>query len=115
MPCAGQQDLGRQDPFLKDAPLLQQGGRRAAAGRDNGRQNGHGGFYRRLPARIGKAKAVTATARKIAVLFYNTLRYGMDYVDPGAAYCEERYRQRVLSNLTRRADSMGYVLQPKAG
>ncbi|MFT0171471.1 transposase [Paraburkholderia mimosarum] len=39
-----------------------------------------GGFYRRLSARIGKAKAVTATARKIAVLFYNTLRYGMDYV-----------------------------------
>ena len=31
-----------------------------------------GAFYRRLAARIGKAKAVTATARKIAVLFYNT-------------------------------------------
>ena len=29
-----------------------------------------GAFYRRLSARIGKAKAVTATARKIAVLFY---------------------------------------------
>lgn len=36
-----------------------------------------GAFYRRLSARIGKAKAVTATARKIAVLFYNTLRHGM--------------------------------------
>ena len=53
-----------------------------------------GAFYRRLSARVGKAKAVTATARKIAVLFYNTLRYGMDYVDPGATYYEERYRQR---------------------
>jgi transposase len=73
-----------------------------------------GGFYRRLSARIGKAKAVTATARKIAVLFYNTLRYGMEYVDPGAAYYEERYRQRVLNNLTRRAESLGYVLQAKA-
>jgi transposase len=30
-----------------------------------------GAFYRRLSSRIGKAKAVTATARKIAVLFYN--------------------------------------------
>src|SRR5436305_8665330 len=30
-----------------------------------------GAFYRRLSARIGKAKAITATARKIAVLFYN--------------------------------------------
>jgi transposase len=72
-----------------------------------------GGFYRRLSARIGKAKAVTATARKIAVLFYNTLRYGMEYVDPGAAYYEERYRQRVLNNLTRRAESLGYTLQVK--
>ncbi|WP_173510208.1 DUF2254 family protein [Sinorhizobium psoraleae] len=38
-----------------------------------------GAFYRRLSARVGKAKAVTATARKIAVLFYNTLRHGMEY------------------------------------
>jgi transposase len=52
-----------------------------------------GGFYRRLSACVGKAKAVTATARKIAVLFYNTLRYGIEYVDPGAAYYEEPYRQ----------------------
>jgi transposase len=33
-------------------------------------------FYRRLAARIGKAKAVTATARKIAVLFYNACNTG---------------------------------------
>jgi transposase len=72
-----------------------------------------GAFYRRLAARIGKAKAVTATARKIAVLFYQTLRQGMAYADPGAAYYEERYRQRVLNNLRRRADSLGYVLQQK--
>ena len=72
-----------------------------------------GGFYRRLSARIGKAKAVTATARKVAVLFYNTLRFGIKYVDPGAEYYEERYRQRVLKNLTRRAESLGFVLQAK--
>jgi transposase len=70
-----------------------------------------GAFYRRLSARIGKAKAVTATARKIAVLFYNALRHGMDYTDPGAASYEERYRRRVLTNLQRRAKSLGYVLQ----
>ena len=60
-----------------------------------------GAFYRRLSARIGKAKAITATARKIAVLFYNTLRHGMAYADPGATYYEDRYRQRVLRNLQR--------------
>jgi transposase len=69
-----------------------------------------GAFYRRLSARIGKAKAVTATARKIAVLFYNALRHGMDYV-PGASYYEIRYRERVICNLRRRAKAFGYVLQ----
>lgn len=70
-----------------------------------------GAFYRRLSARIGKAKAVTATARKIAMLFYNALRHGMDYIDPGASFYEERYRRRVLSNIQRRAKSLGFVLQ----
>ncbi len=70
-----------------------------------------GAFYRRLSARIGKSKAVTATARKIAVLFYNTLRYGMSYEDAGASYYEDRYRQRVVDNLRRRAAAFGYTLQ----
>lgn len=70
-----------------------------------------GAFYRRLAARAGKAKAVTATARKLAVLFYNTLRYGQVYQDPGASYYETQYRDRVLKNLRKRAKSLGYELQ----
>lgn len=69
-----------------------------------------GAFFRRLAARVGKAKAVTATARKIAVLFYNTLRYGAAYVDPGVDYYEERFRRRTLDNLRRRADALGFKL-----
>jgi transposase len=69
-----------------------------------------GAFFRRLAARVGKAKAVTATARKIAVLFYNTLRYGAAYVDPGVDYYEERYRRRTVDNLRRRAESLGFKL-----
>jgi len=71
-----------------------------------------GAFYRRLSAHIGKAKAVTATARKIAVQFYNAIRHGMEYVDPGASFYETRYRKRVVDNLRRRAKSFGFVLQP---
>lgn len=71
-----------------------------------------GAFYRRLSARIGKAKAVTATARKIAVLFYNAVRHGMEYVDPGASSYETRYRTRLVENLHRRAKTFGFVLQP---
>ena len=48
------------------------------------------------------------------MLFYNTLRHGMNYTDPGASYYEERYRQRVLTNLQRRAKAIGYVLQEAA-
>jgi transposase len=73
-------------------------------------QTAIGAFYRRLAGRIGKAKAVTATARKLAVLFYNALRFGLAYADPGAAHYEERHRKRVLSNLQRRARQLGYTL-----
>ena len=69
-----------------------------------------GAFYRRLAARAGKAKAVTATARKIAVLFYNALRHGMTYEDPGPSHYEEKYRNRVLGNLKRRAKTFGFDL-----
>jgi transposase len=69
-----------------------------------------GAFYRRLASRIGKAKAVTATARKLAVLFYNSLRFGLRYVDLGQASYEARYQARVLANLTRRAKQLGYAL-----
>ena len=74
-----------------------------------------GAFYRRLASRIGKAKAVTATARKLAMLFYDSLRFGMRYVDPGQASYEERYQTRVLANLTRRAKQLGYVLVKESG
>jgi hypothetical protein len=69
-----------------------------------------GAFFRRLAARVGKAKAVTATARKIATVLYNTLRHGKGYVDPGASYYEEKYRERTLKNLRRRAGALGFTL-----
>lgn len=74
-----------------------------------------GAFYRRLSARIGKAKAVTATARKIAILFYNAMRFGMTYQDPGVDHYEQKYRERVVKGLHRRAAEFGFTLQPAQG
>lgn len=71
-----------------------------------------GAFYRRLAARIGKAKALTATARKIAILFYRAMRFGMSYLDPGANQYEIKYRERVVKQLHRRAANFGFTLQP---
>lgn len=73
-----------------------------------------GAFYRRIAARAGKAKAVTATARKLAVLFYNALRFGMAYTDPGADHYEQQYRERVVHQLHRRARQMGFTITPDA-
>lgn len=73
-------------------------------------QTALGAFYRRLSSRTGKAKAITATARKLAILFYNALRHGLAYVDPGVSYYENRYHERLVKSLERRAASLGFTL-----
>jgi hypothetical protein len=70
-----------------------------------------GVFYRRLAARIGKAKAVTATARKIAMLYYNAMRKGMHYQDSGADLYAQQDQERGIKSLYRRAADFGYPLQ----
>jgi hypothetical protein len=75
-------------------------------------QTALGAFYRRLKARLGPAKALTAMAHKLAKIVYHMLRYGKAYVDRGAAYYEQQYRERVLKNLQRRAKQMGFELVP---
>jgi transposase len=68
-----------------------------------------GAFYRRLAARVGKAKAITATARKLAVLVYRVLSGDLIYNDPGAtAY--QLNRARELKSLRKRAKLLGFEL-----
>lgn len=69
-----------------------------------------GAFYRRLAYRVGKAKAITATARKLAVLVYRLLRGDFRYRDDGAEVYDQRYRTRVIHSLTRRAERLGLTL-----
>jgi len=38
----------------------------------------------------------------------------MAYVDKGANYYEEQYQKKVINNLHRKADALGYTLQKKA-
>ncbi len=73
-----------------------------------------GAYYRRLAARLDKAKAITATAHKLARLIYTMLTKGTEYVDRGQDYYEERYRQRVVHHLHRRAAALGFALTPIA-
>jgi hypothetical protein len=68
-----------------------------------------GAFYRRLAARIGKAKANTATARKRRV-FYNRLYHRTPLRDLSVADYDRAHRQRSIRSIARRARGLGLEL-----
>jgi hypothetical protein len=61
-------------------------------------------------ARMDKPKAVAAAAHKLARLTYTMLTKGEEYTGQGQAYYEERYRERVLRQLSQRANKLGMQL-----
>jgi transposase len=69
-----------------------------------------GAFLRRLAARIGIAKAITATARKLACLIYRMRKYGMAYVDQGERAYQLALQESALRRLHRQARRLGYDL-----
>lgn len=73
-------------------------------------QTALGAFYRRLAARVGKPQAVTATARKLAVLVYHVLKGDFTYKDPGVDGYDAQQRARQLRQLRQRANRFGFTL-----
>lgn len=73
-------------------------------------QTALGAFYRRLAAHIDKPKAITATARKAAILIYRMLKGELIYQDPGPDAYNAQQHQRLLRRLRQRAQHMGYAL-----
>ena len=58
-------------------------------------------------------KAVTVAAHKLARLIYAMLIQGKEYTDQGQDDFEQRYRQRVVASLSRRAQQLGMKLVPE--
>lgn len=73
-----------------------------------------GAFLRRMKARLGSPKAITALAHKLARLIYLLLKHGHEYVEKGVEYYEDIYRKRREASLERKAKEMGYDLVPRA-
>jgi transposase len=65
------------------------------------------GFYRRIKAKRGAQVANVACARKIALLFYNALKYGVQYVEQGLEQYEKKYREQSIQRLTKAAAKFG--------
>jgi transposase len=69
-----------------------------------------GAFYRRLKGRKGPAVANTATARKIAVMYYRAMTQGLEFVEEGVQKYEERHREQNLRRIHKMARQLGFVL-----
>jgi transposase len=73
-----------------------------------------GAQYRRLRAKLGAPKAITAMAHKLARLVYRMLKWGHEYVDKGLQYYEERHRQQQVQLLKKRAAKLGLqIIEPE--
>jgi hypothetical protein len=75
-----------------------------------------GEFYRYQKARMGPRKALTATARKIAILYYHLLKYGPVFVETGQRRMEANSAARKRRKLNRLAAEfgVGIVEKPRA-
>jgi len=70
-----------------------------------------GAFYRRMKARLGAPKAMTATAHKIALIFYHMVRERTTYREVGETEYTQQQEQRVLKRLKQQAKRLGYTLR----
>lgn len=70
-------------------------------------------FYHRIKARKGSLGAIKATARKIAVIFYNVMTKGMEFVEQGIKLYEQKIKERQMKYLQKQAKRFGYTLIPQ--
>ena len=75
-------------------------------------QSALGAFFRRMKARLGTPKAITATAHKLARLVYSLLQHGSAYVHQGLDAYEAQYRERKVTTMAKQAKALGYTLVP---
>ena len=69
-----------------------------------------GAQFRRFRTKLGAPVAIKAMAAKLARLVYRMLRYGMKYVDKGAATYQAQHRQLQIKQLQWKAATLGYQL-----
>jgi hypothetical protein len=76
-------------------------------------KNWLGLFYQRMKSRLGVKKAVTATAIKIAVIFYKMVKEKIMFVPINLETYTGSFRQQQLKKLERQAKALGLKLAPR--
>jgi transposase len=72
-----------------------------------------GSFLRRMKAKAGAPQGITAAARKQAVLIYTMIKTGQPYQEAGGDYYEKQHEEKMIKNLKKKAEVMGYELVQK--
>jgi len=75
-------------------------------------QSALGAFYRRMRAKLGAPKAITAAAHKLARIIYHLVTAGQSYDESIFILAEKKHAARRMTNLTRQARELGYELAP---
>jgi transposase len=70
-----------------------------------------GAFYRKLSARKGSFVAIKATARKVAVIFWNMMTKKTEFQTHSQEEYEAKYKDKQLKNLEKMAKKLGMSLQ----
>lgn len=84
--------------------------REAAYSIANSKYSALSGFYRRIKAKKGGLIANKATARKIAVIYYNIMTKGSDYVEQGLIQYHEHFKEQQIKRLQKQANYFGLQL-----
>ena len=87
---------------------------RLAAGSLHHSHSALGAYLRRLKARVGAPKAITATAHKLARQVYYALKHGLPYVRQTQEEYERQQQERQIRNLKKRARQLGLEVHEKA-
>lgn len=69
-----------------------------------------GAYYRKMRARLGAPKAITATAHKLARILYSMLREKKSFVEIGQEAYEQAHRERQITTLKKKAKELGFTL-----
>jgi hypothetical protein len=71
-----------------------------------------GEFYRRMRARLGAPKAITAAAHKLARIIYHMVKNRESYDEGVFSKAQKQHRQRAENRLRAQARAHGFDLVP---
>ena len=71
-----------------------------------------GAYFRRMRAKLGAPKAITATAHKLARILYHLLTTREPYAESHLAQAEAEHRRRMETRLRTQARALGFQLVP---